>query len=425
MTIDQLTQKFLDNPVYLTNGAGFLAKTWNVKKEDVYKAKLKARELKSLDETTKLKSELDRKDKELAKYVGSKTDGDSIIKTYQTLKPLSRKEIEELVGADGITTEVARVWDKLQTNGMWTYSIDVRFKVKDFYNKDELKDKLKEIFPDQTPYTIPYSHTFKNRALLISIADDHVGAVNVTNLYDNKEVAYSDKLTKIIQKCQELNEVYDEVHIISLGDQLNGFNSKTTRGGHEVKSLSNKDQFDLYCKARVDFYNKLFSSGIGNNYFVHDVENSNHSGMGFSYMANQYLDMYLEAKFPQVVRTSIHDMIDGFEYGNHLVLMGHGKDENFMRRPMPAVLDPKTDLFLTDYVLGKDYSPYKKTITFYKGDLHQHGIQIGKFGRYINVASIAGNSDFGDLNFGNTKAGALLEILDKDSYEITSKALWF
>jgi hypothetical protein len=425
MIIDKLTQKFLDKPIYLDKGAGYLAKLWKVQKEDIYKAKINAKDLKNLAYSSKLKSEIDRKDKELARYTGSKRDGDNVVKTFETTKPLTPKEIEDLAGVDGITTEIARVWDKLQTNGIWTYSIDIRYKIKDFYNREELREKLKEIFPDQKPYTLPYSLTYKDKALIISIADDHVGAVNVTHIYGESKLTYKDKLTRIIQEVQELNEVFDEVHIISLGDQLNGFNGNTTRGGHEVKSLSNKDQFDEYCSARVDFYNKLFSSGVGNNYFVHDVENSNHSGSGFSYMANQYLDMYLEAKFPQVVRTSIHDMIDGFEYGNHLILMGHGKDEKFMKRPMPCILDAKTDLFLTDYLLSKDYSPYKKSVTFYKGDLHQLGLQHGRFGRYVNVQSVVGNMDYGDSNFGNTRSGALLEILDKNSYKVSSQAIWF
>ena len=82
-------------------------------------------------------------------------------------------------------------------------------------------------------------------------------------------------------------------------------------------------------------------------------------------------------------------------------------------------------MYIYDYAQNKGYSPYKDSITFYKGDLHQQGVQNGKFGRYVNVQSIAGNSDYGDANFGNTKGGALLEILRKDSYHVSSQSIWF
>jgi hypothetical protein len=206
---------------------------------------------------------------------------------------------------------------------------------------------------------------------------------------------------------------------------MNGWNSQTTRGGHEVTSKTNKEQFDEYTSARVAFYDELFQSGMSQNYFVHDVENSNHTGNGFSYMANQFLDMYLQGKYPQVSRISYHEAIGGFEYGNHVILLGHGKDERFMKKPMPAILDPKTDLYLYDYLSNQRYCPADMNVTFYKGDLHQHGLQNGKFGRYVNVPALSGASDYGDLNYGNTKGGALLEVLDRTSYRISSQAIWF
>lgn len=422
MNIEQATEKFIVNPAYLRNGAGFLASSWECTKEDIYEAKERARTHFSVTVEESISSE---KVDGVPVYIGSDSTTDSIIKRFQSNKPLSPKEIEELAGVDGITTEIARVWDKLQTNGMWTYSIDIRYKAKDFYNKEELRKRLAEIFPDVTPYSLPIIKSFDEKALVICVADDHVGAVNITDLYDNSKLSYKDRLTQIVKEVLSLGRTFEEVIIVSLGDQLNGWNSNTTRGGHEVKSLSNKDQFDLYTEARVNFYNELFSSGVGAKYSVFDVENSNHSGLGFSYMANQYLDMYLQAKFPQVIRESAFEAVDGFTYGGHVILLAHGKDEKFMKKPMPAVLTAQTDLFIYDYIQSKGISPHSNPVTLYKGDLHQHGIQMGKFGRYVNVQSIAGNSDYGDLNFGNTKAGALLEIYDKHSYRISSQPIWF
>lgn len=426
MTVKDLTLKFITYPSNLNLGAGKLSARFKCTKEDVYKAKEEARKHLHAAEVAELQDLVAKQEVQLTRYIGSETTQDGVIRKFETIRPLTPKEIESLVGADGITTIVARVWDKLQPNGKWTYSVDIRYRIQDFYSTDELKERLKELMPDITPYPLPKLKHKSSEALIILISDDHVGAINTTNLFNHPSYSYEDRLLTIVKEAQNLNKTFEEVNIISLGDQLNGWNSQTTRGGHEVKSLSNKEQFDLYTSARMKFYNCLFSSGLSNNYRVHDVENSNHSGSGFSYIANQFLDMYLQAKFPKVERESHHDIINIIAYNNHLILFGHGKDEKFMTKPMPAVLDNKTDLFIQNYLVrrGHDIS-LTDEISFYKGDLHQHGVQHGKFGRYVNVPSLAGNSDYGDANFGGTFGGALMEVLDSNSYKISSQAIWF
>lgn len=429
MYIDDITKKFLDSPGYLKNGAGYLAEQWKCSKDQIYEAKERARILMgAIDKLEKYElAQANQEDVEATSplYTGSESNTDGVIKKFESSKPLTPKEIEELSGVDNINTYVARVWDKLLPSGKWIYSIDVRYRVKDFYTKEELSKKLSQIMPEIERRPLPSAKLNQEKALVICLADDHVGAINTTNLFNNRDYTYKERLFRILDEIVELGQEFEEVHLVSLGDQLNGWNSQTTRGGHEVKSKSNKDQFDEYVEARLAFYENLFESGISNEYFVHDVENSNHSGLGMSYMANQALRLWMEAKYPWVQQESITDMIGGFDYGKHVILFGHGKDEKFQIRPMPANLNDKTDLYLYDYLQNQGYSPYKQEVTFYKGDLHQHGIQNGKFGRYVNVQSIAGNSDYGDANFGNTRGGALMEILHKNSYRIMSQPIWF
>lgn len=432
MTVRELVTKFITQPTYLDMGAGKLSSRFGCSKEAIYKAKEEARQhLHSAeiadvnDIVTRHEAVILRQTEQLAKYMGSESTPDGCTRKFETARPLTPKEIEELAGIDGVTSYVARVWDKLLPNGRWTYSIDIRFRVKDFYSSSELKEKLAELMPNLEPYELRIVEQTSDQALIILIADDHVGAVNLTDMFNTPDLTYYQRLELVVKEAMLLGKTFDQVHVISLGDQLNGWNSQTTRGGHEVKSLSNKEQFDLYVAGRVNFYDALFGSGLTNNYYIHDVENSNHSGLGFSYMANQTLDMYLKAKYPSVGRYSYHEMIDRFEYGNHVIMFGHGKDERLQKRPMPAVLDAKTDLYLYDLASTARINPPDTNVTFYKGDLHQHGVQFGKFGRYVNVQALSGNSDYGDINYGNSKGGALLEILDKFSYRIQSQPVWF
>lgn len=425
MTAKELILKFITAPHNLDMGAGKLAARFGCSKADIYKAKEEARKALHAAEVADLQNVINDQFQTIAKYIGSESTDEGCRKKFESPRPLSPDEIKEVAGVDDVNTTVARVWDKQLPSGIWTYSIDVRYLIKDFYNKEELIEKLKQLMPDLTPYSIPILGRVEEEALIILLADDHVGSVNVTNMYDAPTIPYRERLRLVSDEVKLLGKSFDEVHIVSLGDQMNGWNSQTTRGGHEVKSLSNKDQFDLYTAARVEFYNDIFSSGLSENYFVHDVENSNHSGNGMSYMANKFLEMYLEGKFPSVIRRGYTDPIDGFEYGQHVVLIGHGKDEKFMKKPMPAVLNTRTDLYIYEFLANKMYNPTIDNITLYKGDLHQLGIQMGKFGRYVNVPALCGNSDFSDINFGKPKGGALLEILDKNSYRITSKPIWF
>lgn len=427
MTIQNLIDLFLAKPCYLEMGAGKLSKRYSCSKDDIYRAKEGARAQIQIKDLASFKIEIEEEIFK-AKYVGSSpADDGGTVKKFESATPLSTKEIEDLVQVDGINTWVARVWEKLLPSGKWTYSIDVRYRMKDFYTTEELKEKLKEIFPAVSSVTLPDVAEYKEKALVILLADDHAGALNTNSIFGNEWTSdtYQARMDTVIEQILKLDTTFEEVHIISLGDQMNGWNAQTTRGGHEVKSLPNKEQFDIYTTVRKKFYDSLFASGVGFEYHVHDIENSNHTGKGFSYMANKLLEVYIEAKFPEVTRKSYFLPIEGFDYGIHTIAFGHGKDEEFMKRPMPLKLNPQTDLLLFHYFDKKGYSPSERRITFYKGDLHSFAIDKGKFGRYINTPSIMGSSDYSEPNYGDTEPGALLEVFEKNSSTISTIPIWF
>lgn len=420
----KLVEKFINHPSYLDKGAGYLAKVFNTTLDDIYEAKLEAKQHISNNQESHLSNIISDQEELIAKLIDSKRTDVGSENTITSNKPLNPKQIEELVGVDNINTFVSYCWVKSHKSGVYTYSVAVKSIVSNFYTSSELKDKLKLLLPNITPKKIPSLKEYSKKALTIVISDDHVGMVNTTNIFDTEINSYTFNLLSIVQKVQDLGIKFEEVHICSLGDQLNGWNSQTTRGGHEVKSLSNKEQFDKYVEARRSFYDTLFMSGVSEQYFIHEMENSNHSGLGFSYMANKYLELYIEQKYPQVVFESTTDLIGGFEYGKHVVLYTHGKDEKFHKRPMPSSINADIDLKMYDFISRKGYNPKDFKITLYKGDLHIYGIQSGRFGRYVNCPSIAGPSDYGDINFGYTRAGCLLEILNEDGSEATMP-LWF
>lgn len=348
--------------------------------------------------------------------------------TYTSSKPLCPKEVEDLVGADGITTQVNRVWFKGPENDIWKYSIEVKFLNTNFYNGQELKSKLQELIKKELPkYKLQGKQNNSDRVLMVYISDDHCGLVLKDSIYGNEqsENIYHTRLNNLYQEIVNLEQKFDKLYLVSLGDELDGFNALTTRGGHGLGSLSNKEQFDMYFDGRRTFYDTLFTSGIANKYIILNQNNSNHSGKGFSYIANKALEVYLEAKYQEVYVIHNNSSIQTIEIGNHVFGFIHGKDETHQKNPFPLNLDARADNYLFEYYDKHGYSASRNWISTVKGDIHKYNINVGKHGRYVNVPSISSGSNWIEANFGNSHSGALLEVVNPNSKNIITIPIWF
>jgi len=436
MTIEEIVQKFIQRPVYLTNGAGLLAKLWKCSREDIVKAKRIAKGKKVLDSSKKdskpvssspkMSIELPFSPEDVIESAGkfntervNVEKGEKELSKVCSTSPKSAKEIKELFTIDDVTTSLSSYWIKEQSNGFLVSAL-VKVITKDFYSKEELKDKLKELFPKEHIFAVrtnKIESTPTKDTLVIYISDDHVGMLlkEEKSIYQNSnsEENYSERLTKIVKEVINLPYTFQEILVVSLGDQMNGYNQFTTRGGHIVPSLSNKEQFDQYVSARKKFYDQLFNTGKASEYGILEVNNSNHSGNGFSYMANEYLRLYIETKYPEVVIENSESFIQAAEtYSGHILILVHGKDEQHQKAGFPLNLDAKTEVFFTDHILEMGFNPKTQFCHVVKGDLHKFNENEGKNFRYVNVGSIANGSYWQEANFGNSSPGALLEIYD-------------
>lgn len=425
MTIQQIVDKFNERPSYLSNGANTLAKKWGCTPEQIYKAKerIKKGVKHTIDDTPSAVNVLSEKVSE---------NGDKEVQLVSD-KPLSRKEVEELYHIDNISTKISIYWNKQQPNGLFLTSVLIKCLIEDFYSQKELHKKLRDLFPDVSPYSIPkVTPTVSDKALFIYIGDDHCGLVLKNSLY-KKEYSgktYAQRLLAISEEVKALGKVFEDVYVINMGDELDGYNQKTTRYDHTLDSLSNKEQFDIYVTARRVFYDDLFSSGIGKTYRVVNLNNSNHSGLGFSYMATKSVSIYLEARFPEVSVIHVPDFITTATYGIHVINLTHGKDEKYMKSGWPLNLDLKTENWITEYTNrhlkneGEDLNK-RWYVSTMKADLHKYNVNKGKCGRYVNVPSISSGSNWIEHNFGESEPGALIEIVDANSPNITSTPIWF
>lgn len=198
---------------------------------------------------------------------------------YLSVKPLDRKEIEELYGIDGINTRLSSYWNKQTPSGKYLVSAFVKCLVSDFYTKEELEKQLKEVFPNLKPVSLKVVPSTSSKALFIYISDDHCGNVIKNSIYGKEysEHIYVKRLLALSNEVKKLDQEFDEAFIINMGDEADGWNGKTTRYDHDlVDSLSNKDQFNIYTTGRRIFYDDILTSGVAPKYTIISLNNSNH-----------------------------------------------------------------------------------------------------------------------------------------------------
>jgi hypothetical protein len=338
-------------------------------------------------------------------------------------EPKNDLELAELHKINLDKYVITNYWSKVLPNGKFTSSIFSKLISEDEIIRKDLTKDIKEIFSKTEKFSGKVKYQESDKALFVYIADDHTGIVLKDSLFGNPYTGdiYQDRLKELAKQIISLDYVIDTLFIVNLGDELDGFNKQTTRGGHALESLSNKEQFDIYTSARKMFYDTILTSNLFQEITIININNSNHSGNDYSYIVNKSLEFYLDARYDNITIINQDKFIDSYIWGDHTILFTHGKDEKYMKFGFPLNLNEKVDLWLLDYSKNLK-SKYMSTI---KGDLHAYSVNIGKSGRYINVPSICGGSNWIEHNYGSSNAGALLEIVDKTDKNIISIPIWF
>ena len=272
-------------------------------------------------------------------------------------------------------------------------------------------------------YTPPVIPKTNDLILCLYTSDKHVGSEqNEIDLYKNAQ-GHTAKMYDIyceVLKLQRRFGAFSKMYYFDLGDALDGFNNKTTRGGHELEqNLNNRNQFDFLVETEIKFINSIIEAGVAQDYKFIATTNDNHSG-DFSYFAWRLIFEYIQKTYnlPTVLNTEFL----GFEQiGTHDIIFTHGKDTQYRRNGLPLNLDNKTELFIKEYCLEHNL----KNPRVIKGDLHQFSMNRGKWFDYINVASLVGNTTYTTTNFGKNKAGFYYEIFNpaEEGYIASFKSL--
>lgn len=259
----------------------------------------------------------------------------------------------------------------------------------------------------------PVENKSFNRLILsdihIGMNPDSEGVSMYGNTWDIEDIQES--RVRIVEEVVS-RSVGGVLVIEQLGDLLDGFNAKTTRGGHDLpQNMSNQEQFDTAVSFMCDLVDDLFD------YFhyvrLENICNDNHAG-DFGYMACQAIKMILEAKYEDVEVTNHKQFISHYVLDGHLSVISHGKDKAHNKFGFKPILDAPQIEKIDQYI--KFHGLYKyKNIRFAKGDSHQaifDDTTSNDF-TYNSYPSLAPASEWVQSNFKNSRRGFAFEIEEK------------
>mgnify|MGYP003677978717 FL=1 len=114
--------------------------------------------------------------------------------------------------------------------------------------------------------------------------------------------------------------------IDELGDLLDGYNGKTTRGGHDLpQNMTNEEVFDCGLKFKMNILDNLI-----NHYEeirFNNICNDNHAG-SFGYFVNSAFKSLAEQKYKTVTVNNCRDFISHYFVNDICFVITHGKDDS-------------------------------------------------------------------------------------------------
>ena len=258
-----------------------------------------------------------------------------------------------------------------------------------------------------TPKTYtPCYHTGKT--LILHISDTHVGAaLSSTSLFNNEwnETEFARRLEELVSRVSNLG-AFDKIIINLLGDYLDGMDGMTARRDHVMpQNMDNKEQFNVFIKHMLHFIEDIQS--LCNNVEIYAVPEGNHGGYA-DYFAIKALQYATQSYFPSIKFTVFDKYFGTFTCLHHTYISMHGKDGQFMKKPMPLNLNDATSTLLRDWMDREGING--SDIHIIKGDLHSNNLNSCRKFDYRNVLSLFGDSDYSQMNYVSNSYGVSYDL---------------
>jgi len=411
---------------FLSEHKGYLKKSPKVVQERLYKLGINV----SISDIKEIKFDIKNEYFTQAEVLELARKSDINLKEYQKTIIENTKffndECKELID-DNCKPNVPKIPDNMKlvrthitANGKqgFSYALD-KTEVQD----NDVIESLQKIIEDGvTPFGVRASRSKNDKMISIFSSDKHIGAMTARNSiysndYDRDEIFIRhEKLVDNILDEHTTFGQFKKLVFYDLGDALDGNNGQTTRGGHNLpQNMDSREQIDTFIEVTIKTMETLINADIAEEIWFIATTNCNHSG-SFGHGAVRAVQMYLQAKYPQIKTFVTAKLLDHITFGEHTYIFGHGKDDSDMKFGMPAVLNDKTEGFINDYIDRKRIkSKYIHVVT---GDLHQSAETFAKRFRYKKVMSMYGSSKWIHTNFGSGEAGVDYEVSELNSPKI-------
>lgn len=251
-----------------------------------------------------------------------------------------------------------------------------------------------------------------NTSLILNLSDMHIGAkVESNSLYENnwEEEDIHRRLINVINQIIGLNLNFDTIYLNMLGDMLDGMDNQTARRDHFMpQCMDNYKQFDVFFRQMIWFIKQL--RGCCNKLQIYSVPNGNHTGAP-EYFATIALQQALNNT--DITMEVSNKFIGHWDIEGHCIILCHGKDPKFMKRPLPLHLDPNSIVWLNNYMDRENITskyPAGK-IHIFKGDLHSASYDSNLKFDYRNCLSLFGDSDYSQMNYNSNPRGCSYSLI--------------
>lgn len=377
-------------------------------------------------------------EEKILEYSENVENGTANIKATSLSEPKSAEDIERILKIDKDKWKLSTYWNKQHKDSKgvdyWVISAMVTKKQENELSTEDIENILIKVF-NKAPLKVEKEKDIKltnGRALFIYTSDKHIAAY-----VDNKEAIYKNdyngisfkaRMWSILYEIKYLKETFgtfEDIFIVDLGDRMDGMNAQTTRGGHKLpQNMTDKEAFETAITVEKEFYDLLFTSDFAKKYHIISNACSNHGGI-FDYMVSRALEIYVKAIYPHVSTSIQEKFIDHIEYGNHVLILTHGKDTEDMKHGLPLHMNDKTENYINKYLMYNNIDPKHKKISLVKGDLHKDNSESTYNFRYRNVLSLFGGSKWIGTNFGPTRSGCSFDIIERNTDRIFEHRIMF
>jgi len=324
--------------------------------------------------------------------------------------------------------EIVRTSTNLTTGQQWvmTKKIDGEQEPIDL---DTIKDAIKTL--NIVPINVEPCTYKSNKILRVIYTDVHVAMETNKDGYGlyggvwNKETLNLRKEAIIKEVLHRTtNAQYSEIHLVDLGDYMDGWDGMTVRRGHDLpQNMSNKEAFKAGLEFKVQLYNSI-AQLTKLKVATHNITNSNHSN-DFDYIVNYSAKEILSSQFTNCEYFIYQRFINHYVIGNHCFILSHGKDSHNLKFGFKPFIDSKGKEKITEYI--KHHNLEKYFCTFEKGDSHQQLFDNCTMDRcdYHNYTALSPASEWVQTNFVKGRSGFTIMEVDIEKNEKTITPIYF